>query len=353
MGFSVCFLSLEYFGWGKYGGIGKATREIAEGLVKRGVNVHALVPRGDNQKPFEWVNGVKVHSFPLYSFPFIGPMLKKIDADIYHSQDLNLGTVIGLKTKPRAKHMLTCQNPKTEEEWKKVNSFFPWRRKIYNYLVEPKIINELKNIDRVYCQANFIREKATKCYNLNDTPGFLPNPVRVKPLKPKNKDPQICFLGRFDGVKNPEQFFNLSKSTPDALFIAAGRAHDKKRDAELRNKYRESNLLLPGHVSGDEKEELLQSSWILVITSIRECLPVAFLEAAAFGCAILSPHDPDGFASRFGYHVKNDYEEGLGWLMEDQNWVRKGFKGYEYVKKHHEFHKVIDQHMKIYRELIC
>ena len=42
----VCFISLEYFGWGKYGGIGKATRDIASGLAERGVDVSVVVPLG-------------------------------------------------------------------------------------------------------------------------------------------------------------------------------------------------------------------------------------------------------------------------------------------------------------------
>lgn len=68
----------------------------------------------------------------------------------------------------------------------------------------------------------------------------------------------------------------------------------------------------------------LRESWVLVNTSVCECLPVSFLEAAAHSCAILSPHDPDGFATRFGNNVVDGgYASGLRWLLEG-NWSEAG-----------------------------
>ena len=81
----VCFISLEYFGWGKYGGIGKATRDIASGLAERGVDISVLVPLGVGQSDFESVDGVDVYGFPFSKYPFIGGMLRDIGADVYHS----------------------------------------------------------------------------------------------------------------------------------------------------------------------------------------------------------------------------------------------------------------------------
>ena len=102
MSFSVCFLALEYFGWGKYGGIGRATRDIASGLAGRGVDVSVIVPRGTGQAEFENIDGVKVHSFPLSDYYRIGSIIKKVNADIYHSQDPTPGTHIALKKMRRS-----------------------------------------------------------------------------------------------------------------------------------------------------------------------------------------------------------------------------------------------------------
>jgi glycosyltransferase involved in cell wall biosynthesis len=169
----------------------------------------------------------------------------------------------------------------------------------------------------------------------------------------KAKSPTVCFLGRFDEEKKPETYFELAKEFPKVRFVAAGKAHSKSRDEALVRKYcHVRNLEFPGFLEGIEKDALLSSSWVLVNTSVSECLPVSFLEAAAHGCAILSPHDPDGFASRFGFHVKrNDYASGLRWLL-DGNWKELGEKGGSYVSSVHEVGRVIDQHLAAYQRVL-
>ena len=111
-----------------------------------------------------------------------------------------------------------------------------------------------------------------------------------------------------------------------------------------------------GFVNEDQKSQILEKSWIYVNTSIRECLPVSFLEAAAHRCAILSSENPDDFADNFGYRVRtNDlagYVEGLKFLIEEDRWKIKGEKGFRYVREVHEMDKVIDQHIAIYRSLL-
>ena len=343
---------MEYFGWGKYGGIGKATKDIAEGLVKKGITVHAIVPRGHGQVETETVEGVKVHSFPLNGYQKIGGIIRKVDTDIYHSQDPNLGTLIGMSAMPGSKHVLTCQNPKTREDWKKVIEFYPFRRRVYNSLIEPFVSRRVKDLDAVYCQCNFIREKAAKCYDLRQTPEFLPNPVKILEYNKKSETEKIFFLGRFDKEKNPEKFFKLAEKHSGIKFVAAGRAHKSAIDQRLRGTYNYPNLDLLGHVTGNEKEQLLESGWILVNTSVSECLPVSFLEAASAGCAILSPHDPDGFASNFGYQVEEDYAKGLEWLLDGNRWRELGKAGHEYVKRTHEHKRVIDKHVQAYEKLL-
>ncbi|UCD45896.1 MAG: hypothetical protein JSV27_05280, partial [Candidatus Bathyarchaeota archaeon] len=97
----------------------------------------------------------------------------------------------------------------------------------------------------------------------------------------------------------------------------------------------------------------LDSSWIVVNTSVSECLPVSFLEAGAHGCAILSFHDPDGFASNFGYHVTDgDLDEGLLSLLQDDAWRERGRRGFAYVSDVHELNRVVDLHLAAYGALL-
>jgi glycosyltransferase involved in cell wall biosynthesis len=113
-------------------------------------------------------------------------------------------------------------------------------------------------------------------------------------------------------------------------------------------------MVMPGFVGGPGKLRALERSWVLVNTSVSECLPVSFLEAAAHGCAILSFVDPDGFASRFGIHVKGlDLESGLRWLLEEDRWRELGERGHAYVSEVHEKERVIDLHLKAYEALLA
>ena len=91
----------------------------------------------------------------------------------------------------------------------------------------------------------------------------------------------------------------------------------------------------------------------MVNTATREALPNSFIESLASKCAILSHVDPDGFASRFGYHAKNDdFEQGLGFLLENDRWREKGEKGYEHMKETFEMDAAMDRHVKIYSQLL-
>ena len=348
----VCCIALEYFAWGKYGGIGRATRDIASGLVKRGIDVSVLVPLGVGQRRYECVDGVDVYGFPLAEYPLISGLLRGVYADVYHSQDLSMGTWLAKKSCPGL-HLLTCQNPKTRGDWAKVNQFYSLRRRIYNTVIDPRIKRCVKDLDHVYCQAKHTLEKTHDLFNLDYMPSFLPNPVKVLNRVPEKSDtPKVLFLGRFDGEKDPERFMRLALEFPDVEFVAAGASHDPVYDKMIRTRYEAiENLSLPGFIDGEKKDRLLAESWILVNTSVSECLPVSFLEAAANGCSILSPHDPDGFASRFGYYIsKYSLGSGLRQLLEDEMWREKGLRGYNYVKKTHEMGHVIDLHLKEYEK---
>jgi glycosyltransferase involved in cell wall biosynthesis len=103
----------------------------------------------------------------------------------------------------------------------------------------------------------------------------------------------------------------------------------------------------------DELSRLLGRSWILVNTAAREGLPNAYIEAAAHRCAILSAVDPDGFASKFGYHAsKDDFAKGLKTLLKDDLWMSSGQQGYEFVSEVFMCDKAIDQHLAIYNRIL-
>jgi glycosyltransferase involved in cell wall biosynthesis len=142
-------------------------------------------------------------------------------------------------------------------------------------------------------------------------------------------------------------FFELARQFPEAHFIAMGKPSVLYEDRyrEVVSKYAGlPNLEVRGFVSEGEKREILDKCWVLVLPSIREGLPIAMLEALAHKCALLSSVNPDGLTERFGYWArKDDFAEGLGWLLEGNRWRRLGEEGYKYVRENHSIDRVITQ----------
>ena len=194
-----------------------------------------------------------------------------------------------------------------------------------------------------------------KMHNLKTEPIFMPHAMEIPIEKPlKSPQPTACFLGRWDAVKRPELFFELARHFPKVRFIAIGQASVPESDRELRERGSKiPNLEMLGAVSEEKKTEILQESWILVNSSVREGLPQSFNEACSYRCAILSAVNPDDFAQNFGFHVQNDdFEAGLECLLESNRWKEKGETGFEYVKENNELNKVIERRIEIYESLL-
>ena len=152
-------------------------------------------------------------------------------------------------------------------------------------------------------------------------------------------------------------FLDLAEKFPHVKFIAMGKSRDIEYDEILRKKYSNlPNIEMTGFIdqfSTNEHSNILEKSWIMVNTATREALPNSFLEASAHKCAILSFVDPDGFASEFGYHAKNeDFAEGLKFLLENNRWKEQGEKGYDYVRETFEMEHAIDLHVNAYKKVL-
>jgi glycosyltransferase involved in cell wall biosynthesis len=318
-----------------------------------------------SQRIVEVLDGMIVVSLPAKHFTRIRfhQLYKVCDADIYHSEEPSIDTYLTMKMNPKSKHIITFQDPRTLDDYRKVLSLrLEWHS--YHFRLGENLSFRTINFfikkaaqkaDASFSQAKYIIPKIVSMYRLKEPPKFLPNPVQIPEKKLKKADePTVCFLARWDPVKRPELFFELSSTFPNVKFIAIGKAHDEIRDKYLRKKYQDiPNLEMPGLVSEEQKSKILEKSWILINTSLRECLPVSFLEAAAHKCSILSSNNPDDFARNFGYHARNnDYAKGLKFLLENNKWKEMGEKGYKYLKEVHELNKVIDQHIEVYERLL-
>jgi glycosyltransferase involved in cell wall biosynthesis len=357
----VCLISVEIFAWGKHGGFGKATRLIGRELVKRGIEVFAVVPRRGNQHPVEILDGITVLGFNRFKPWEAAALLRHCDADIYHSQEPSFATFLARRAMPDRKHVVTSRDPKELRDW-----WTEWlhpslnRLQVFaNYLYEdnPLVGRAVRRADRVFCAAEFLRAKAARKYRLSRRPDPLPTPVVIPSDLSKSERPTVCYLARWDRRKRPELFLELARQFPEVRFIAVGRSRDAEFERGLRARYANlPNLEMPGYLDPFDApglSSILSPSWIMVNTALREGLPNAFLEAGAHGCAILSGVDPGGFTSRFGVLVQgDDFASGLARLIEDERWRECGERARAHVRDMFELESVLDRHLAIYHEML-
>jgi len=356
----ICLLANEIFAWGKIGGFGRATRMIGRELVKRGFEVTAIVPRRNNQKPLEYLDGMRVLGFTFRN-PFSAFRLyKEANADIYHSEEPSFGTFLAMKAMPGRKHIITFQNTRRLEDWL-ANLRYPSLNQMqvltdWLYEDNPFTHYAIQHANGLFTAAKFMRSRAKEIYHLIQEPEFLPTPVDIPKRIQKSVTPFVCFVSRLDRLKRPEYFLQLAQSFPEVKFIAVGKSRDPLYEQSLRDRFSGlSNLSMPGMIDpfqSNELSQILGQSWILANTSPTEGLPLAFVEAAAHHCAILSALDPDGFTTNYGVQVtKDDFGAGLRKLLDQDFWRVQASKGYEYVSSTFSTEKSIDQHIRIYQSL--
>ena len=356
----ICLISVEIFAWGKYGGFGRSTRMIGRELVRRGIEVTAVVPRRSGQGPVEILDGIRVIGFaPKNPFSAL-KALRDADADIYHSQEPSFTTYLAQRAMPHRKHVITFRDTRDLHDWwvffshPTINSF----QVLLNYLFEDNFLvaQAVRKADMRFTAARFLVSKAQKKYHLPEPPEFLPSPVYLNEQVTKSRSPLVCFVGRLDRIKRPWIFFELAARFPNVEFIAVGVGHNMAFEERLRATYENlSNLKLYGFVDqfqSNDLFEILAKSWVLINMSPHESLPTSFIEAAGHECAILSEMDPDGFASEYGYRVTDgNYEKGLQYLLNENNWLTHGKLGAEYVRKTFSLEVSLNRHIQIYREL--
>jgi len=364
----ACIVSPEFFRWGVHGGFGFVAWTLGRKLVERGVDVCVVTPKRKGQRLREEVDGVKVIGYDAcrgYPYPVraVASRLRSreayrgADADIYHSQAVSFNTLAAETAAPDRLHLITFQDPYDVEEWRKIEEVEPlyrmrpvqWARIRAERLIQAEAC---RRADGLYTQAGFLAPRAQKLFKLKEPPEFLPNPVPI-PKKPaeKSDEPTVCFLARWDPQKRVELFLNLAQKLPHVRFIAMGRGHDLSKDTALRRAYGGlPNLELTGFVSEEEKSRILGTSWALVNTSVREALPVSFLEALAHETPIISGENPDGLTERYGYHVSgSDYVSAIHRMLRDPDRRRKGAEGRRHVKRVHDADTVADLHLRVYR----
>jgi len=362
----VCILTSQYFGWGKIGGFGSMSRALAESLAARGIATSVIVPRRPGQQPLERLGNVDVFSFAPLNIREAARLLREVRADVFHSQDPQFLTALARWTRPEAKHVVTCRDPRDFRDWCVEFRDATWGRRMripLNWFLEvgPLVRWGVRRADAVFTPAHFLREKAARIFRPRAPVGFMPNLIEVpEPLPQKGETPALTFIGRLDRRKRPELFLDLARQFPEMTFIVVGKAESEQRDQQLRKTYASlPNVEWEGYIDRFKEPErmrkILARTWALVNTASREGLPLTFQEAAGYGCAIISQVDPDSFASRFGVHVADgDFARAVGSFLESPDAVwQKGAEARRYVLETYEAGTATQKHIETYLSLLA
>ena len=393
-----------------HGGYGFLTRLKAETLAKYGYDVHILTAFGNGglrtSKLFE-LNGVKVHAFKMsHDAPrgfirkaLIGiggnrkniefeNLLKEIRPDILQYEDAP--SIIFQNRNLHIPQILIFQDPHdyydidlvadSEKEYQNIPqsgvlgyNIKPRRYKfkgtfLINMNYKTNYVTPLKRFVKstktlhLFAEAKFISKKTYKLFYLDKQPGVLLNPINMpNGTRQKSHVPSIVWIARWDSVKRPDVALEIARRIPDCNFYFIGRASENAMNYRRIENYlvqrfsKVKNVHILGFIPEDEKRRLLGKAWGLLNTSIREGLPITFLESLAEGTPIVSYADPDRYVTRFGIKVDykiESYVSAIRKLIGEETFKNIGTTAQNFIKYNHETTRVVKRHLQIYKEYL-
>ncbi|MGE3831986.1 MAG: glycosyltransferase, partial [Parvibaculaceae bacterium] len=270
--------------------------------------------------------------------------IRAADADVYHCVQASLGAYLAQRAMPDRAQVVECVDPRDWNDWL-IDFRLPTHsaaRLIPSFVyfgTRPARLS-VRRADAVQVPARFLQAKVQRLYGLGTCPQFAPMPFDAPGTVTKSATPLVIFVGRLVPRKRPEIVLELARQFPAVRFMIVGDESGRGYGSELRRQAAAlPNVIFSGFIDQMTDARLfdhLGEAWILVNTAAREGLPLTFIEAASHRCAILSECDPDGYASKFGYHVRDgDFASGLKCLLSDDAWRSAGERAYTCVARDH------------------
>jgi glycosyltransferase involved in cell wall biosynthesis len=187
-----------------------------------------------------------------------------------------------------------------------------------------------RDASRVVAVSNYTRQLALQRYPVDIL--VIPNGVDRERLIPGelcvNRPPRIFFAGRFVGQKNPLQIIStlgaLQDLDWDCVLVGDGPLREKMAQ-EIRVLGLQNRIHMPGWVSPEEVIQWMHSSDILFMPSLSEGLSVVGVQSLALGLAVVASRS-GGFTDLVDAGVNGDlidlgqpegYERALRELLSD------------------------------------
>ncbi len=223
----------------------------------------------------------------------------------------------------------------------------------------------VKFADEIVVLSRGVQEYFEKAYSRKTV--FIPNGVnepkieKAEIIKEKyglEKDGYVLFLGRIvpeKGVKYLAEAFKNVKT--DKKLVIAGGASDSNEFYEEVKKLAGENVIFTGFVQGKELDELYSNSYVYVLPSDLEGMPLSLLEAMSYGnCCLVSSIDEctevvEDKAEVFEKGNVNCLSEKLQELCDNKDKVEKyKSEAKEFICNKYNWDKVTEQTLRLYCE---
>lgn len=296
------------------GGVKQVVEELAKRQVKDENEVHVFTSDWDKNQRVdildENIDGVNVHRCHHYLkigdfstvWPDVYKKLLAIKPDIIHAHITgHLHTYLAMKAAKKLKVPFI------------ITSHCPWESKrsvsaTFANWVSYKIFPVLKYANSVIAitewERKFLLKEGVNPKNIHTIPNGMSAEFfkRVEPnrFKEKHNIPKehkiVLFFGRLNYTKNPLMFLDIAESILEKkdkiTFIICGPDEGeligvKERIKNFPDNIKKNIRLLPSNRNRKEVVEMYQASYIYLLPSLREGLPLTLFEAYASGLPVI------------------------------------------------------------------
>ncbi len=298
-----------YYPWPpSVGGVETIVRNVAVELARRGHEVHVITTPFDvttqrkvTEHGVEERDGVVIHKLKSVSLKIgyarilkgLKDVLISVRPNIVHSHCLHphLFQLCKLKSKLKYKLIAELHHPVVALERLSAKIVFPIA---FNYLkVKSKYVDYFiahTNMEYQWLVEKGIDQDKVLIIRLP----AIPSKLLTYPME-HSRNKNILFLGRITKVKGIhiliEAFTHVKRRCPEAKLVLAGPS-DKRYEKTLRLIAEKCNLTdsieFIGPVYGENKINLIRSSSVLVLPSLKEYTPSVLLEAQALGVPVVA-----------------------------------------------------------------
>lgn len=272
------------------GGAELNLKETLTRLAEKGHEVHLITSRYPDSPSYEELKGVKIHRYGLKGRNnelfilslgqiYFNMLIRDLDPDIVYATTSNM-TWLPLFKRDRTVVAIHHLNGKTL-----LNQLnFPLN--IIGYLTEKIGFLLSKNKEIITGSPEIAKELVNRGVK-DEKITTIKHGIKSEKYEPgeKTDKPSVLYLGRLEYSKGadllPKIHRSIQKEFGDYTLEIAGFGRRKEEIRDFaKNKER---VNFHGYVSEEKKEELLQSSWVLIIPSRKEGWGLTVTEAAASG----------------------------------------------------------------------